>query len=229
MRKPIPLTTNGLTMPPDFPRAEYESVSAQALKNAQSENDFYSHFVGAWSAVAYRFLAVTDYEREFNRSIAEQDHSASARHLQERQLFGFFSSGFSVFEASFYGAFSLGAFSNAAHFPMASPRDQQRITPSSTINAFREAFPNDPINDVMAAITQDAAFTEWREIRNVLTHRAAPGRTFFVSFGGDQLPDQWKIKDIVLDESMAPSRRRGLASLLTQFIGGLDTFLQSHF
>jgi hypothetical protein len=92
-------------MPPDFPTEAYESVFSKSLEYVQSANDIYSHFAGAWNAVAYRFLAVADYECELISSLSQRSPGPKIRHAQERQLFGFFSNGFSVFEAAFYGAF----------------------------------------------------------------------------------------------------------------------------
>jgi hypothetical protein len=74
-------------------------------------------------------------------------------------------------------------------------------------------------------ISSELTCLEWREIRNVLSHRAAPGRTFFVGIGGpDGLPDQCKIKNIMLDADMAPARRAQLANLLNKFVAAIDDF-----
>jgi hypothetical protein len=147
---------------------------------------------------------------------------------QERDLFGFFSNGFSVLEATFFGLFSLGAFLSAANFPIKTPKDQQRISPSSTAAAMLKAFPGDPINQTISATISDRAYLEWREVRNVLTHRAAPGRTFFVGIGGDdELPDLWKILSIPLDLKMAPSRRAELSRLLTIVLRAVEQFSKS--
>jgi hypothetical protein len=74
----------------------------------------------------------------------------------------------------------------------------------------------------------DVQFIEWREIRNILTHRTAPGRTFFVSIGDvadAQLPDQWKIKGISLDTKMAATRRRQLSQQLDELLAGIQDFM----
>jgi hypothetical protein len=225
-----PLSINGLIMPPDFPVAEYESVHKRVEPRARSSKDIYEQFAGAWNAVAYRFLAVTEYETAFGASLSTGGGSPkpSERYQQERDLFGFFSNGFSVFEAVFYGLFGLGAFLSTTNFPMSTAKDQQRISPSSTVAAIAKAFPGEPINQVLSGISSDPAYVEWREVRNILTHRAAPGRTFFVGIGTDDtLPDQWKIKSIPLDAKMAPSRRGDLSRLLGLLLQGIDQFAKS--
>jgi hypothetical protein len=232
MKESKPLTTNGLVMPSDFPTAEYEFVHSRMEPLSRTANEIYAHFAGAWNAVAYRFMAMTEYERAFSDSIAVVGASPSPLHReeQERALFGFFSSGFSVFESTFYALFSMGAFLSGQYFPIATQKDQQRISPATTAASLAKAFSNDPLMPVVTAILLDPAYLEWREIRNILTHRAAPGRTFFVGIGGDdELPDQWKIKNIPLDKSMAPKRREELSRLLSVLIGDIEAFTERHF
>lgn len=225
-----PLSTNGLLMPLDFPVAQYEFIYKKAEPYAKSMHDIYSQFGGAWNGLAYRFLAATEYEAAFTSSLVKMGSSPEPieRHQQERNLFGFFSNGFSVFDSVFYGLFSLGSLISAKFFPMNTPKDQQKISPPTTAAVMEKAFPKDPINDVLKRIMQDPSYLEWREIRNILTHRAAPGRTFFVSMSSDEvLPDEWKIKDIPLDEKMAITRRLELARLLSDMLIGIEQFVKS--
>jgi hypothetical protein len=214
-----PLSTNGLVMPSDFAVAEYESIQKRVEPRSRISPKIYEHFGGAWNALAYRFIAVTEYEAAFSNSLADVGSSPlpSHRSRQERELFGFFSNGFSVLESAFYGLFSLGAFISEPNFPISTPKDQQRISPSLTASAMTKTFGGDPIISVITAILSDQAYLEWREVRNILTHRAAPGRTFFVGIGGDDaLPDEWKIKNIPLDGKLAPMRRSELSRLLKE-------------
>lgn len=218
-------------MPPDFPVVQYELIHKRAEPRAKTSNHVYEHFAGAWNAIAYRFLAATEYEGTFTASLAGAGSSPAplVRFQQERDLFGFFSNGFSVFEATFYGLFSLGSFLSAAIFPLGTAKDQQRITPTSTAAALAVAFPGDPIHKIISTVLQDPAYLEWREVRNVLTHRAAPGRIFFVGIGGDNaLPDQWKIRNIPLNMNMAPARRADLSRLLGNLLQGIDDFTRIH-
>jgi hypothetical protein len=225
------LSTNGLVMPSDFPVAEYEAVHGIVEPRTRNKKDSYEQFAGAWNAVAYRFLALTEYELAFNHSLSEAGGSPAPleRFKQERDLFGFFSNGFSVFEATFYGLFSIGALLSPANFPMSTAKDLQRITPTLTTATITKVFSGDPIQSVLDAILLDAAYIEWREVRNILTHRAAPGRTFFVGIGGDDvLPDQWKIKSIPLDLKMTSTKRAELSRLLRELMQAIDKFTKIH-
>jgi hypothetical protein len=202
-----PLKTNGLVMPGDFPTDHYNAIYDQTLAQVAAATP--DQFAGAWNAVAYRFLAMTDEEQTFTALVVNTAPEPPIRYQQERSLFGFFSNGFSVFEATFYALFALGALLSPSHFPIATAKDQQKISPHATSAAFAKAVSTDPINAVIGGLLSNTEFIEWREIRNILTHRAAPGRTFFVSIGDvadAPLPDQWKIKGISLDTQMAVAR-----------------------
>lgn len=219
-------------MPVDFPTDHYNAVYDRTLAQVSASATVHDQFAGAWNAIAYRFLAMTDEERTFASLVANTAPEPSIRYQQERSLFGFFSNGFSVFESAFYAVFALGTILSPAHFPIATAKDQQRISPQSASAAFAKAFPTDPLNAAMSALLTDRHFIEWREIRNVLTHRAAPGRTFFVSIGdvGDApLPDQWKIKGISLDAQMAANRRVELSQQLERLLDGIQTFTFRYF
>lgn len=218
-------------MPLDFPAAEYESIVHRVQLHSPRLGHLYEHFGGAWNAISYRFLAATENETAFTQSIARFGGGLdpSERHRQESHLFAFFANGFAAFESCFYGLFSLGAHLSPPHFPMNTARDHQSISPSSTKAAISKAFSSDPINGVLQVVTGDPAYIEWREIRNILTHRTAPGRTVFVGIGDDNLPDQWKINQIPLDVTMAPQRRANLSRLLEMLLQGIDEFVRLRF
>jgi hypothetical protein len=146
MSHAAPNSLNGLVMPPDFPVAEYEAINRTVLRHATTAEENYAPFASAWNALAYRFVAVTEYETALTASLGTFRAAPIPleRYRQERDLFGFFSNGFSVFEASFYAMFSIGAFLSPANFPITTPKDQQKISPSSTAVAFAKSFAGTP-------------------------------------------------------------------------------------
>lgn len=221
------LSTNGLVPALGFPVASYEAVHAK-VNSKWSTHALYEHYAGAWNALAYRFQGAVNAGESLASSFAT--HGASPipqeRFRQEHELFNFFSAGFSAFESSFYATFTIGAFLKPTDFPLHSPRDQQRVSPSQTVQAFKRAFPSDPLGDVFDALFADPAFQRWREVRNVLTHRTAPGRRIYVSIGADEeQPVEWKMNNIALDENLVPDRLNDLARLIDSVVAGIDVFL----
>jgi hypothetical protein len=126
--------------------------------------------------------------------------------------------------------FAVGALARPAEFSLATPRDQQRISPSSTESAYLRSFPGSPILAAFGATFADAAYRELREVRNVLTHRTAPGRTIFVNIGSDDdLPPLWKINNIPLDCETAAIRRAHVGRLLSALLEAAAAFVEAEF
>ena len=219
-------------MPPEFPTAAYEAIYSVIVKRAQADAQLYDQFSGAWNAVSYRYLAVIEYSEAFTRSIIEHGTAPGPveRYRQERDLFGFFGNGVSALEAFFYGLFAIGGILSPNHFPMATAEDQQRVSAGSTRGAYAKAFPGDPILAALDAVSKDAAYHEWRDVRNILTHRAAPGRRMYVGIPESQpLPAEWKILNIPLNQDTTETRKRQLSQLLSSMLDAARTFVTARF
>jgi hypothetical protein len=222
-----PLITNGLIPVSNFPAERYEAVHSKVV-GKWSTHPLYDHYAGAWNALAYRFQSAADAGNAVGQSFVEFGTSPTPfeRYRQEDELFSFFSGGFSAFESAFYAAFTLGAFIAPNTFPLSTPKDQQRVSPTQTVEAYRRAFANDAVLDVFSTIFADSAYQQWREVRNVLTHRTAPGRRIYVSVGADETPStEWKLNNIALDKELVLSRQNHLARLIGDLVVGIDTFL----
>lgn len=224
-----PLAVNGLLMPPDFPTAAFEHGYVR-FGARHPHADSYRHFVGAWNAVSLRFLAMVDEGDAFTTAVSAPDAHATVtqRYSQERHLFGLYGSGFSIFEAYFYGMFAVGAALLPGAFPMVTPREQQSISPGSAVRAFEAVFAGDAILDAFRAVMADTAYREWKEVRNVLTHRTAPGRTIFVSIGSDEeLAPVWQLSNIPLDHRLAEQRRSEASRMLATLLVAAAQFIES--
>ncbi len=216
-------------MPPDFPTPPFERTYA-CIGRLPLVDPAREHFTAAWNAISFRFAAMCTEGDYFTASIGSPDTPANLeqRYRQEHYLFGFFSNGFSAFEAYFYGLYALGALMQPGSFQIASPREQQAISPTTTIQAYTRAFAGDPILAALQTVMADAAYREWKEIRNILTHRTAPGRTIFVSIDTDQaLAPRWKINNIPLDDTTAATRRGYAARLLSTLLDASASFAES--
>jgi hypothetical protein len=122
--------------------------------------------------------------------------------------------------------FAVGSFIDPLAFPLSTPRAQRRVSPSSTNDAFKRAFPGNPLLGVFAGLFSDPAYLRWRDMRNVLTHRAAPGRRVYVGIGPDDAPPvEWKLNDLPLDSALVPNHQRELAQLISTVISAAEKFL----
>ncbi len=223
------LTTNGLIAPEGFPTIQYEKIH-QRVSTTQKDNAFYQHFAGAWNGLSYRYRAALDHGDAFILSL--QKHGTAPppeqRYLQEKLLFDFFGASFSCFESTFYAFYTVGAFLSPQHFNLSTPRDQQKVSPNRTKDAYEEAFSSDVILSVILQVFTDPEYQKLREIRNVLTHRTAPGRTMYVSLGSDDTPaTEWKLNNSPMDSSIITHSQKELSRLLEILLDAFSVFVSA--
>ena len=222
------LKVNGLEMPPTFPEATFEIVFETV--NAHSQLATYLQFHGAWNAVAYRFLAMTDCDHSFTTSIKEHGPAPAQpiRYGQERDLFGFVSNAYSMFDAFHYGMHAIGTFLDPTYFKLASPEDERKVTFGSTSRAYASAFNGDPIVDHFLAYWSDPARQDLDVIRNMLTHRAVPPRALRLTVGGGSPPKPAATDtrlDLELDQSTTATRAADITALLSRCLIPLQDFV----
>jgi hypothetical protein len=223
-----PLPNNGLVPPPEFPTAEYATIFV-LVGGAWGKHPEYGHFSAAWNALAYRFAGAFEVGKEFTRSLEQEGASPppKSRFAQEQALYHCFSNWFSAFEAAFYAHYALGLFLRPAEFDLSTATAQQRVSPQSTMRAYAKAFAGDPLLKAFQKLFADPGYLEVRDIRNVLTHRTAPGRRMYVGIGsGDAPPVEWKLNNVVLNEAMVPTRHAALSHLLRDILCETAAFLR---
>ncbi|MGW8201208.1 helicase-related protein [Sphingomonas bisphenolicum] len=77
-------------------------------------------------------------------------------------------------------------------------------------------------------LTRDLAEQGWSAMRNVLTHRAAPGRRVYVGIGTDDAPPvEWKLNDLPLDATLVPKHQGELAQLISDVVIAIEKFLNA--
>jgi hypothetical protein len=227
---PSVLTMNGLTMPDDFPTAAFERVWRKVNPKSATHHALYLEFSSAWNALAHRYLAMVDHGNNFTASVLADGTSPAPdrRHFQEQCLFDFFSSGFSAFDSFFYSAFAAGSLIDSVAFPLATAADQRNVSIGHTLKTYQQLFPHTPIGNQIATFASDHNYTQWRDIRNILTHRAAPVRIFLESPGSkDVTPvDSWKVFAIPVDEHTIPMRRAHASLLVSGAVDALADFVE---
>jgi hypothetical protein len=216
----VKLISVGLDAPPDFPADRYNECQLMA-EQRRAAHAVMPEFRGAWNAVAYRFQAMTEAGNAFANAL--DSHGAhpppKERYEQESCLNTFFSSGFATFESAFYGLYALGAMINGSPLSLATAKDKQSVSPSRVHTAFLRAFAGDSSLTGIDAVLNDNEFKTFRETRNILTHRTAPGRVMYVGIGGDQdLPTEWKLNNMPLDRTIATQGRSHVARILTTIV-----------
>lgn len=221
------LSVNGLVPPTDFPSADFEAVDAKLTPH--SGHSAHKHFIGAWNAISYRYMAFAEYDQQFTASVVMHGPGPGhpIRFEQERDLFGFFSSGVSVFDAFCFGTFAIGALTGSTDFCLVSAKDEE-VRWKSLLSAYTKSFATDPVVPMLKRIDTDRALVEIRAVRNVLTHRAAPPRQFALKVGPQAIPTARISRvNLTLDKNTTASRRKEIAQLLSLGLSGVRSFVDA--
>jgi hypothetical protein len=138
-----------------------------------------------FKGAAYRFRAAIEYHSAFQEDISTQGGaapSADREFSQNRSLFGFLVSGLASLESLTFAMHSVSSHYSRTQFRL--DIDALRnVNPFSVAEALGEAWPDAPITRALERLIQDAAYAEWRDIRNVLAHRAVPPRLIMIRPG----------------------------------------------
>lgn len=222
---PVRVSTVGIDLPDDFPHQPYEAIHARVHAAAHHPDQVF-HYGGAWNAVVYRFLSCAEADVTFTQSVRTVGTSPGqpARFRQEEVLLNFFVNGLSEIESFFYGLYWIGSMAEPAHFPILPDNQLRNITTDKTMMLFgngphaalfaaafsRLRTPSTPGNWV-----NTLEYDEWKDIRNILAHRASYGRVMHATTGGGPQPaDEWRVRGIPLNDQVTQTRRAWLAATM---------------
>jgi hypothetical protein len=224
------LQGRNIDVPVDFPGNYFDAIEAR-VQSKFPGNRHLPYFLGAWSAVLYRFLALAEYDEEFTRQFRRFGASPvpQKRYEQERDLFGFFASGCSAVDAFFFSLFAIGAMLAPTTFPLNNEQDERKVKLDGCYRKYCIAFAGDPILTALQVVMTpgDPEWADFCNCRNILTHRAAPHRVFQI--GDATSPAAVMARtDIVLDENTTSSRRTDIVFLLERLLAAGNVFVQTH-
>jgi len=181
----------------------------------------WSEYMAAWNAVAYRFQAMAEHDENFRTSLSTKGFDD--RYVQERELFGFFVTGLSAIEAFGYGLHFLLSIACPANFPIANKR---AINIALTKKCLLATKPGEPLTLCVCSLLADQKYKDWKEIRDILAHRGAPGR--IISLGGRPQGDIWKLKDIPISLELTRGNRSWLAGNLEELLDKAWLFVEKN-
>lgn len=223
-----PLSTNFLPMPDDFDISSYERVASRLALLHGTYPDTWPEYVAGWIALTHRFRACAEYDESFAEFFERYGGSPQAleRHAQERDLYGFFVSGLSVIESFTYGLFAIASMLRSDRFPIQTDDEKRRINPQMVRDKFASVFPGEPVTEELSALMADHTFGEWKDYRNMLAHRGAPGRKISVTIaepsGAEHRTSAWR--NATLDERFTAVRRSWLAGTLGSLLAATADF-----
>ena len=211
--------------PKEFSFTQFDEVNMHVGMSREGTVN-YKEFAGGHNGVKIRFFACCEFSNQFVHSISKFGNAPAlerGRFAQENNLFGFFVSGLSTLECFGYCIHFMANMINPGLFQTSS---LQGITLEKTSNAYLQAYPNHPFSTSLQDLLSSADFKEWKDLRNILAHRSAPGRDFFV---GDENYTNWQAgeKKIRYDKSLTETRLNWLKLELQKLITAAHQFSSS--
>jgi len=230
---PLHVSSVGLEVPDDFPQKPYDAVQARVNSSPRDAVAMFE-YGGAWNAVVYRFVSCARSAETFANSFrtAGPAPEPPERFIQEDALFGFFVNGLSVIESFFYGLYCIGSMIDTTSFPVRTEDDLRNIKVHITVKKYIKRFGTCPLTDAFGRIRyrdSSGKYGKWKDIRNILSHRAHPGRALYLNIGGGpQVKDSWRGLKIPLNDQLTTTRRQWLASTLTELMNEAAIFVDSN-
>jgi hypothetical protein len=223
------LSINGITMPNDFPTTQFEAVYKKLGSKYGGRFEYDVLTFQALNAIAYRFHALAEYDQSYTVSFNAHgaDTAQPFRYEQERDLFGFFSNAFSVFEALCFALFAVGTLIEPANFPLATDTDERNVRWKTLQQAYCKAFRGDPILSVLQTIANDPEFKDLGKSRHILAHRAVASRALSGTTGPPALPDRMSRLKISLDAGTTGRPRSQAARLLRLGFEAMQKFVEA--
>jgi hypothetical protein len=238
------LNTVGFIPPQDFPAKGHNNIHEcineyQGTHNAQDDllKAQLRLFRLGWNGVAYRYRAMAEYDEEFTSSVKTFGNAPppEERYRQGKTLFGFFANAVSVLDCFSFSTYCMASILKPDIFPVSEPRNL-RFYPKDVEPRFAANFSNDPLSLSMSRCFSEPTFKDMCDIRDVLSHRGMPPRSFYA--GGERngmatMPinpkapsDQWQF-DFLVDERTTKMFREWLAKTLKVLIDSADKFYTS--
>ncbi len=218
------LSTIGIEMPLDFPVVPYEAIHEVVCQVYSADNTPTWHeYAGGWNGIAHRFRSCADHDTAFTESVRRffKHETHEERHVQEHELFGFVTNGLASLESFFYALYAIASMLEPDNFPMRTEDEKRPVNSEKVCRQFAKRFSKEMITSVSARILASGEFDRWAKVRNILVHRASPGRNLYA--GGEQDGEAWWL-DIRIDERTTASRRVWLAASLRELLEAAESF-----
>jgi hypothetical protein len=199
-----------LDLPDDFPVASADELHVHLSDDrpGRTETVEWKEWATALNGCVYRFLGCDEALEDVVASLATSDSPPQQeRTRQENLLFTFYAFGFSSLECLFYGLYFVGSLADPQKLP--SNVNRLDINPRWVARRLRQEYAGDSLAIALDSVAAAKKFDELRLIRNALSHRGAPGRTFYEG-GGPPSGVDWNlpITQLNVSHELTPPKLR---------------------
>jgi hypothetical protein len=168
-----------------------------------------------------------DHDIIFTESIRKSGSAPplKERYVQENALFGFFTTGVSSLESCCYGAYAIASMVNPCY--RLTNKIVKSLNPQVIFHYFEDFYETGRLTQSLKIMVEDTNYQNLRKFRNVLIHRTYFGRIIQLSTKRE-LPDIWKLGDVVLNDKFTAERRFWISGMLTNLMNGIEDFVSKY-
>jgi hypothetical protein len=220
----------GYDVPGDFPIEALEVVLSRTADDGMyaANLDLWRECAGGCNGTVYRFMSAARADDEWVNTYTDRP-SIDLNVRQDQLLFEFFVAALSSLECLAYGLCAIGQYLRPDSFEVTTK--PKSVTFRYAVAGFTQEFPDDPLAVELTAADAAAEMAALRTKRNLLAHRASPGRTFSESLtaspdggAGSSVagPTTWLDGTLGPDTTRAP--RTWAANTLTRLLAAAGAF-----
>ena len=220
--------------PPDFPTAGLETAYRECIDLMGAQTPPVLFMGQGLKGIAYRFRALAEYDEIFTESFIMQGSAPPLddHFRQETALFGFFTTGLSCLESLFFAMHAMASHYESQTFRLDNDT-LKNVTPQSVRCRFKQCWPNSDLTLEMNDIVDSPEFKNWKDVRNILSHRGVAPRNIKVGINFP-INSDWQLEAAGVDntneeltQSTTGTRRAWLADHLAKMTNAFSKFCQS--
>ena len=222
------------TLPEDFPTKTLEQSYRNCIDKF-GKNDHAAQLMGmGFAGTAYRFRTMAENGEIISTSL-QQDGCGppvEAYYQQITSLYIFFSAGLSCLESFFFAMHALGSKYKPNFFGL-SPKDLSNVSVLNVKKKFNEHWEGTDVAITMKELVASAKYFEWKEIRNIFSHRAVIPRQIIFNCSNGQITANLQLKKlgsqkqgVPLSELEMAKRRKWLANQVNRLVETFDLFIK---
>lgn len=220
-------------LPEDFPMIKLEKTYRYCTEMFGAKEDSVKLMGMGFAGVAYRYRMMAENDKIFTTSINQDGYGPSneAYYKQISSQFAFFTAGWSCMESFFFAMHALASYYKPDFFDL-SPKALSRVGWSQVKDKYNKHWKQTTITSTMAEIVQSNEFQEWKEIRNILSHRVEIPRELIIQCRNGKISANLllektgsKKEAFSINEFTTSDKRAWLAETIVNLVDALILFV----
>ncbi len=219
-------------LPDDFPTSDLEKTYRNCIDIIGAGKPPVRLMGMGLGGVAHRFRTLAEYDQVFTTSFNNAGGAPPADdyYQQETALFIFFTTGLSCLESFFFAIHAHASYYKPKDFGL-EKKQLMSVKPKTVATRFKEIWPESDLTKSMNKLVSSKEFKDWKELRNILSHRVVIPRQITIHMNGQPNEVIWQsimagseIPNVQLNQLTTATRRTWLSNQLIDLVKTFSLF-----